>query len=166
MDLKNMKVSIGIVIAIIAQAFGIIWYVAQLDSTVSNLDASVAVMQESQATVDVAVLQTEVDNLIEEVAKLSEREDVDVSDIEQSITGLETSLGLIKDSVDEERDIRHTTLDEILEDIDELETIQALIDNEMRTIMSDHDGFNDVLQEINAAGLLPSGEKRTYGSYK
>ena len=161
-----MKVSIGIVIAIVAQAFGIIWYVAQLDSTVSNLDASVAVMQESQATVDVAVLQTEVDNLIEEVAKLSEREDVDVSDIEQSITGLETSLGLIKDSVDEERDIRHTTLDEILEDIDELETIQALIDNEMRTIMSDHDGFNDVLQEINAAGLLPSGEKRTYGNYK
>ena len=166
MDIKNMKVSIGIVIAIVAQAFGIIWYVAQLDSTVSNLDASVAVMQESQATVDVAVLQTEVDNLIEEVAKLSEREDVDVSDIEQSITGLETSLGLIKDSVDEERDIRHTTLDEILEDIDALETTQALIDNEMRTIMSDHDGFADVLQEINAAGLLPSGEKRTYGSYK
>ena len=166
MDIKNMKVSIGIVIAIVAQAFGIIWYVAQLDSTVSNLDSSVAVMQESQATVDVAVLQTEVNNLIDAVAKLSEQEDVDLSDIEQSITGLETSLKLIKDSVDEERDIRHTTLDEILEDIDELETIQALIDNEMRTIMSDHDGFNDVLQEINAAGLLPSGEKRTYGSYK
>ena len=166
MDIKNMKVSIGIVIAIVAQAFGIIWYVAQLDSTVSNLDTSVAVMQESQATVDVAVLQTEVNNLIDAVAKLSEQEDVDLSDIEQSITGLETSLKLIKDSVDEERDIRHTTLDEILEDIDELETTQALIDNEMRTIMSDHDGFADVLQEINAAGLLPSGEKRTYGSYK
>ena len=165
MDIKNMKVSIGIVIAIVAQAFGIIWYVAQLDSTVSNLDSSVAVMQESQATVDVAVLQTEVDNLIEEVAKLSEREDVDLSDIEQSITGLETSLGLIKDSVDEERSIRHTTLDEILEDIDELETTQALIDNEMRTIMSDHGGFADVLKQINAAGLLPSGEKRTYGNY-
>ena len=166
MDIKNMKVSIGIVIAIVAQAFGIIWYVAQLDSTVSNLDTSVAVMQESQATVDVAGLQTEVNNLIDAVAKLSEQEDVDLSDIEQSITGLETSLGLINDSVDVERDIRHTTLDEILEDIDALETTQALIDNEMRTIMSDHDGFADVLQEINAAGLLPSGEKRTYGSYK
>ena len=166
MDIKNMKVSIGIVIAIVAQAFGIIWYVAQLDSTVSNLDSSVAVMQESQATVDVAVLQTEVNNLIDAVAKLSEQEEVDLSDIEQSITGLETSLKLIKDSVDEERSIRHTTLDEILEDIDELETTQALIDNEMRTIMSDHGGFADVLKEINAAGLLPSGEKRTYGSYK
>ena len=166
MDIKNMKVSIGIVIAIVAQAFGIIWYVAQLDSTVSSLDSSVSVMQESQATVDVAVLQTEVNNLIEAVAKLSEQEEVDLSDIENSITGLETSLGLIKDSVDEERNIRHTTLDGILEDIDALEKTQAVIDNEMRTIMSDHGGFADVLKEINAAGLLPSGEKRTYGSYK
>ena len=165
MDLKNMKVSIGLVIAIVAQAFGIIWYVAQLDSTVSNLDSTVSVMQESQATVDVAVLQTEVNTLIEAVAKLSEREDVDLSEIENSITGLETSLGLIKDSVDEERSIRHTTLDEILDDIDALEKTQAVIDNEMRTIMSDHGGFADVLKQINAAGLLPSGEKRTYGSY-
>ena len=165
MDFKNMKVSIGIVIAIVAQAFGIIWYVAQLDSTVSNLDSTVSVMQESQATVDVAVLQTEVNTLIEAVAKLSEREDVDLSEIENSITGLETSLGLIKDSVDEERSIRHTTLDEILDDIDALEKTQAVIDNEMRTIMSDHGGFADVLKQINAAGLLPSGEKRTYGSY-
>ena len=57
MDPKNMKVSIGIVIAIIAQAFGIIWYVAQLDSTVKNLDTSVAAIQEDATTVDVAVLQ-------------------------------------------------------------------------------------------------------------
>ena len=42
MDLNNSKVSIGIVIAIIAQAFGIIWYVAQLDSTVDTLDTTVS----------------------------------------------------------------------------------------------------------------------------
>ena len=84
MDIKNMKVSIGIVIAIIVQAFGIIWYVAQLDSTVTNLDSTVAVMQGSQGT----------------------------------ITELETALGLIKESVDSERNIRHTTLDEILDSID------------------------------------------------
>ena len=33
MDLANIKVSLGIVAAIIVQAFGLIWYVAQLDST-------------------------------------------------------------------------------------------------------------------------------------
>ena len=160
-----MKVSIGIVIAIIVQAFGIIWYVAQLDSTVKNLDTTVSSMQESQANVDLAVLQTELDNLIEKVAILSEQEEVDLSDIEQSITELETALGLISDRVTEEREIRNTTLEEIQDSLDELEKTQAVIDNKMRTIMSDHGGFAEVLKQINAAGLLPSGEKRQYGGY-
>ena len=63
MDLNNSKVSIGIVIAIIAQAFGIIWYVAQLDSTVDTLDTTVSSMKEEATTIDVAVLQTDVENL-------------------------------------------------------------------------------------------------------
>jgi uncharacterized protein YoxC len=128
MDIKNMKVSIGIVIAIVAQAFGIIWYVAQLDSTVGNLDSTVAVMEESQGT----------------------------------ITELETALGLIKETVDTERNIRHTTLDEILDSIDELEKTQAIINNEMRTIMSDHSGFNDALKELGLSGY---SDKRQYGNY-
>ena len=128
MDIKNMKVSIGIVIAIVVQAFGIIWYVAQLDSTVTNLDSTVAVMQGSQGT----------------------------------ITELETALGLIKESVDSERNIRHTTLDEILDSIDELEKTQAIINNEMRTIMSDHSGFNDALKELGLSGY---SDKRQYGNY-
>jgi len=165
MNIQNMKVSIGIVIAIIAQAFGIIWYVAQLDSTVSNLDTTVSSIQESAADVDLAVLETDFLNLKEQVDKLSYQEQVDLSPISIAITELETSLGLISDRLNEERDIRYTTLNEILDDLDELETTQALIDNEMRTIMSDHGGFADVLQQINAAGLLPSGEKRQYGSY-
>ena len=164
-NFKNMKVSIGIVIAIVAQAFGIIWCVAQLDSTVSNLDTTVSAMQESAADIDLAVLETDFLNLKEKVDKLSYQEQVDLSPINIAITELETSLGLISDRVTEEREIRNTTLDEIQDGLDELEKTQAIIDNEMRTIMSDHDGFADVLKEINAAGLLPSGEKRTYGSY-
>tara|TARA_R110002020_G_scaffold62858_1_gene167684 strand:- start:458 stop:853 length:396 start_codon:yes stop_codon:yes gene_type:complete len=128
MDFKNMKVSIGIVIAIVVQAFGIIWYVAQLDSTVSNLDSTVAVMQGSQGT----------------------------------ITELETALELIKESVDSERNIRHTTLDEILDSIDEIEKTQAVINNEMRTIMSDHSGFSDALKELGLSGY---SDKRQYGNY-
>ena len=49
--------------------------------------------------------------------------------------------------------------------VSETEQVQRVIDNEMRTIMSDHSGFNDVLKELNKAGLLPSGEKREYGGY-
>jgi len=165
MDIKNMKVSIGIVIAIVAQAFGIIWYVAQLDSTVTNLDTTVSSMQESAADIDLAVLQTDFWNLKDKVEILSSQEQVDVSPLERAMAELETSLGLIKETIDGERDIRHTTLDDFESRLDDIETTNAVINNEMRTIMSDHSGFADVLKELELSGLLPSGEKRQYGNY-
>ena len=137
MDFKNMKASIAIIVAIVAQAFGVIWYIAQMDSMVKSLDATVATMQESQATVDVAVLQTTVEGLKE---KLDSLESFDSSDLEEALDELEARL-------------------------DDVETTQALINNEMRTIMSDHGGFADVLRQLELSGVLPSGEKRTYGNY-
>ena len=126
----SIKSSIAIIVAIVAQAFGLIWYVAQLDSTVKNLDSAVEVMQESQATVDVAVLQTTVEGLKE---KLDSMEVFDSSDLEARLANLATT--------------------------------QAVISNEMRTIMSDHKTFADVLRQLELSGVLPSGEKRTYGNY-
>ena len=137
MDFKSMKASIAIIVAIVAQAFGVIWYIAQMDSTVKNLDSAVEVMQESQATVDVAVLQTTVEGLKE---KLDSLESFDSSDLEEALDELEARL-------------------------DDVETTQALINNEMRTIMSDHGGFADVLRQLELSGVLPSGEKRAYGDY-
>ena len=149
MDLKNMKVSIGMVVVIIAQAFGIIWYVAQLDSTVKNLDASVVTIQKSVADTDIAVLQTEVDNMKDQIAVLTnaEVETFDPTDILKTTTELETKL------------------DDFDERLSDIETVQAVIDNEMRTIMADHSGFADVLAELQKSGLLPTGEKRQYGDY-
>ena len=160
-----MKVSIGIVIAIVAQAFGIIWYVAQLDSTVTNLDTTVSSMQASAANIDLAVLQADFWNLKDKVEVLSLQEQVDISPLEQDMAELETSLGLIKETIDGERDIRHTTLDDFESRLDDIETTNAVINNEMRTIMSDHQGFAEVLRELELSGILPSGEKRTYGNY-
>ena len=37
------------------------------------------------------------------------------------------------------------------------------MENEMRTIMSDHSGFNEVLKQLNLSGY---GDNRTYGDYK
>ena len=165
MDIKNMKVSIGIVIAIIAQAFGIIWYVAQLDSTVTNLDTTVSSMQASAADIDLAVLQADLGNLKDKVLNLSSQEQVDLSPLERAIAELNTSLSLIKLTIDGERDIRHTTLDDFESRLDDIETINAVINNEMRTIMSDHSGFAEALKQLELSGLLPSGEKRTYGNY-
>ena len=139
MDIKNMKVSIGIVIAIIAQAFGIIWYVAQLDSTVNSLDSSVAQMQEQATTVDVAVLQTDLENIKDKIAMMDEMhsEKFDPTDLEEAI-------------------------DELDEALDALDKRSGIIENEMRTIMSDHSGFNDALKELGLSGY---SDKRTYGNY-
>ena len=116
MDIANIKLPIAVIGVIVVQAFGIIWYVAQLDSTVSNLDSSVITIQESvHDEFDDAALQ-------ETIAALEER-------------------------------------------IDELETTIAIIENEYRTIMSDHNGFADALKELGEAGVLPSGEQRLYGGY-
>ena len=135
MDLANIKVSLGIVAAIVAQAFGLIWYVAQLDSTVKTLDTNVAVIQETQSTVDVAVLQTEMDNLKAQIIEVAEFDTDDLWD----------------------------TLDELDDKLRELETRDALMENEMRTIMSDHNGFSEVLKELNLSGY---GDTRAYGDYK
>lgn len=103
-----MKVSIGIVIAIIAQAFGIIWYVAQLDSTVSNNTTAIESIEEFDDT-----------ELWEALDKLSER-------------------------------------------VVELERIDSVMENEMRTIMSDHSSFNEVLKDLGKSGY---GDNRQYGNY-
>ena len=145
MDLANIKVSLGIVAAIVAQAFGLIWYVAQLDSTVKTLDTNVTTMQETQSNVDVAVLQNEVDNLKGQVIDIEEKT---------------TTIG--SNAVFDPEDV-WASIEELEDRLIELETTDALIDNEMRTIMSDHSGFNEVLKQLNLSGY---GDNRTYGDYK
>ena len=145
MDLANIKVSLGIVAAIVAQAFGLIWYVAQLDSTVKTLDTNVTTMQETQSDVDVAVLQNEVDNLKIQVIGIDEKA---------------TTIG--QNTVFDPEDL-WVAVEELDDRLNELETTDALMNNEMRTIMSDHSGFNDVLKQLNLSGY---GDNRTYGDYK
>ena len=115
MDLKNMKLSIGIVIAIIVQAFGIIWYVAQLDSNVSTLNSAVTSMQQEATTVDVAVLQADVNNLKDKVTNIT------VPDIDtDSITiGLWDAVEEIEDRLD---GIKGITQEELAESINQFPT--------------------------------------------
>ena len=49
--------------------------------------------------------------------------------------------------------------------ISELEKNLAVANDQMRTIMADHMGFADVLDDLGKAGVLPSGERRSYGGY-
>ena len=108
MNIANIKLPIAVIGIIVAQAFGIIWYVAQLDSTVSNNTTTIESMEVYDDTETVEILQA-----------LEER-------------------------------------------LDELEKKDAIIENEMRTIMSDHMGFNDALKEMGKAGY---GDNRQYCNY-
>ena len=108
MNIANIKLPIAVIGIIVAQAFGIIWYVAQLDSTVSNNTIAIENIREYDDTETVELLKA-----------LEER-------------------------------------------LDELEKKDAIIENEMRTIMSDHQGFNDVLKEMGKSGY---GDNRQYGDY-
>ena len=108
MDFTNIKLPIAVIGIIVAQAFGIIWYVAQLDSTVSSNTTTIESM-----------------------------EVFDDSD-------------LLK------------TIKEFDERLDTIEKQQAIIENEMRTIMSDHSNFNDILKELGKEGY---GDSREYGNY-
>lgn len=142
MDLKDIKLPIGIIAVIVVQAFGVIWYMAQLDSTVTSLDATVTEIQDQATTVDVAVLQSDVENLKAQV--------IDIQETTSVIGGLDV-------------DTLWETIQELELRIIELETTDALINNEMRTIMSDHEGFGDVLKDLNMSGY---NDNRTYGGYK
>jgi hypothetical protein len=108
MNIANIKLPIAVIGVIVAQAFGIIWYVAQLDSTVSNNTVTIESME-----------------VFDDTGLLEAMEDFDNR-------------------------------------LDEIEQMQAIIENEMRTIMSDHSGFNDVLREMGKSGY---GDDREYGNY-
>ena len=108
MNIANIKLPIAVIGIIVAQAFGIIWYVAQLDSTVSNNTIAIENIREYDDTETVEFLQL-----------LEER-------------------------------------------LDELEKMDAIMENEMRTIMSEHSNFNDILKEMGKSGY---GDNRQYGNY-
>ena len=108
MDVKNMKMVIGLVVAIVGQAFGMIWYIAQLDSTVTNNTVA--------------------------LENIEQYDDTELWEV----------------------------LDTLTERLVELERIDSVMENEMRTIMSDHSNFGDILKDMGKSGY---GDNRQYGNY-
>ena len=108
MNIANIKLPIAVIGVIVAQAFGIIWYMAQLDSTVNNNTIAIESYEEFDST-----------ELQENIAELENR-------------------------------------------IDELEKIDAIIENEMRTIMSDHENIGKALDDLGKGSY---SDNREYGNY-
>jgi len=100
----------------------------------------------------------------------------DVTDAVKQITAVQEDIASINERMENERMMRtelHTDQSEDLVDITNglsdrisgLETDLVLANDQMATIMGDHDGFADVLRELGEIGALPSGERREYGGY-
>ena len=100
----------------------------------------------------------------------------DVTDAVKQITAVQEDVAAINERMENERTIRtdlHTdqagdlvTITNGLNDrISGLETDLVLANDQMATIMGDHEGFADVLRELGEIGALPSGERRDYGGY-
>ena len=100
----------------------------------------------------------------------------DVTDAVKQITAVQEDIAAINERMENERTIRtelHTNQSRDLVDITNglsdrlsgLETDLVLANDQMATIMGDHEGFADVLRELGEIGALPSGERREYGGY-
>ena len=100
----------------------------------------------------------------------------DVTDAVKQITAVQGDIAAINVRMENERTLRtdlHTdqagdlvTITNGLSDrISGMETDLVLANDQMATIMGDHEGFADVLRELGEIGALPSGERRDYGGY-
>ena len=100
----------------------------------------------------------------------------DVTDAVKQITAVQEEIAAINERMENERTLRtdlHTDqardLVTITNDLSDrlggLETDLVLANDQMATIMGDHNGFADVLRELGEIGVLPTGERRDYGGY-
>ena len=62
-----------------------------------------------------------------------------------------------------ERDNIEEVINAMQDSVVELERVQAIQQNEMMTIMADHDYMGEMLGELGER--LPPGERREYGNY-
>ena len=119
----------------------------------------------------VVTLRGNIDSAIESIQELqdSQYDDTDlierVQDLalqaEESMTKVMWVMEEYGPAIESIRDRELDT--EMADRVADIMTRQAVVENEMRQIMSDHQGFADVLYELGEQGLI---ERRQYGNYK
>lgn len=89
----------------------------------------------------------------------------DVTDTVQQIDGFHEELSGIHAQLENGMKDVHQVVSALHERIIELEKSLLVANDQMQTIMGDHMGFADVLEEMGRSGVLPAGERRAYGGY-
>jgi len=78
---------------------------------------------------------------------------------------LDNGISGVNVRIDNDMKDVHEAVGALHERIIELEKSLLVANDQMQTIMGDHMGFADVLQELGQSGVLPTGERRAYGGY-
>jgi hypothetical protein len=119
----------------------------------------------------VVTLRGNIDAALESIEELQESryDDTDLMERVQALSvaneeGMTTLAWIMEEYGPAIESIRDRELDtEMADKVSDVVTRQAVVENEMRQIMSDHQGFADVLYELGESGLI---ERRQYGNYK
>jgi hypothetical protein len=142
--MKPLQLGLSMIpVAIIV--IGLIGWVVTLRGNIDSALASIQELRESQYD------DTEIVERVQELALQAE-------EALTKVMWMQEEYGPAIES------IRDRELDtEMADKVSDVVTRQAVVENEMRQIMSDHEGFADVLRELGEAGLI--SERRQYGNY-
>ena len=147
-DISKIKLPIGIIAIIIIQAFGLIWYVATLDSTVKQVSQTVDEIRTNTAEQSVAVIQNDISNIKTNIEKLEQSSPssipvYDDSEILLRMEELEAQIRNIQGGMREERtwlENIQATLDTPEEVSNEVEISSAEIEAMSKTLSNILDG--------------------------
>ena len=118
----------------------------------------------------VVTLRGNIDAALESIEDLqaSQYDDTDLAERVQQLSlvseeGMTKLVWIMEEYGPAIESIRDRELDTVMADkVADIVTRQAVVENEMRQIMSDHAGFAEVLEELGESGLI---ERRQYGDY-
>jgi len=143
-DVKPLQLGLSLIpVAVIV--IGLIGWVVTLRG---NIDAAIGSIEELQQS------RYDDSDLVERVQDLALQ-------AEESMTKVMWVMEEYGPAIEAIRDRELDT--GIQERVADVVTRQAVVENEMRQIMADHQGFAEVLEELGESGLI---ERREYGNYK
>ena len=142
--MKPLQLGLSLIPVVII-VIGLIGWVVTLRG---NIDAALESIEELQRT------QYDDTGLVERVQELALQ-------AEESMTKVVWMMEEYGPAIESIRDRELDT--EMSDRVADVVTRQAVVENEMRQIMADHQGFADVLRELGESGLI---ERREYGNYK
>ena len=137
--MKPLQLGLSLIPVVII-VIGLIGWVVTLRGNIDSAIESIQALQEAQY---------DDSDLVERVQKLALQAEEAMTQIEEYGPAIES--------------IRDRELDtEMADRVADVMTRQAVVENEMRQIMSDHAGYAEALYELGESGLI---ERRQYGSY-